>query len=159
MRIKILVMDVDGTLTDGMVYMGSSGELFKAFNVKDGYGIRNILLSNNIVPVIITGRKSKILENRCNELGINEIYQGIDDKITILKNIAQKYNVDFSNIAYIGDDLNDYPCMLAIKEAKGMIGCPADAVKAILEISNFVSSKNGGAGAVRDFIDYLVPNA
>ena len=74
-------MDVDGTLTDGKIYMGSSGELMKAFNIKDGCGIHDIAIPNNITPVIITGRESKIVLNRCKELGITEVYQGISNKV------------------------------------------------------------------------------
>ena len=79
-KIKYLVMDVDGTLTDGKIYMGENGEVMKAFNIKDGYAISYFLPSNGIIPIVITGRKSKIVENRCKELGITEVHQGCIDK-------------------------------------------------------------------------------
>ena len=78
-------MDVDGTLTDGKIYMGANGELMKAFNIKDGYGIHDILPLIGITPVIITGRKSQIVANRCNEIGIHYLYQGVTDKESQIK--------------------------------------------------------------------------
>ena len=154
MAIKILVMDVDGTLTDGKIYMGDNGEVCKAFNIKDGYGIHDILIPAGIIPVIITGRKSKIVENRCSELGITEIHQGVKDKVAKLNDIIGRLNATLSEVAYIGDDLNDMPCMRAVKDAGGYVGCPADAVHEVREFSNFVADACGGDGAVREFIDY-----
>ncbi|MCD7954218.1 MAG: 3-deoxy-D-manno-octulosonate 8-phosphate phosphatase [Lachnospiraceae bacterium] len=150
--IKYLVMDVDGTLTDGKIYMGSSGELCKAFSIKDGCGIHDILNPNHITPVIITGRESDIVLNRCKELGITEIYQGVDNKAEKLKEITS----DLSQVAYIGDDINDLSCMVPIKEAGGKVGCPADAVKNVKEIVDFIAGHKGGDGAVREFIEWLV---
>ena len=150
--IKYLVMDVDGTLTDGKVYIGNEGEILKAFSIKDGCGIHDILIPAGIIPVIITGRKSKILENRCVEIGIKEFYQGISDKTEKLFSITQ----DFSLIAYIGDDINDFSAMKSIKAAGGKVGCPADAVQKVKDIADFVSVKNGGDGAVREFIEWLL---
>lgn len=155
-KISYFVMDVDGTLTDGKIYMGISGEVCKAFDVKDGYGIHNILIPMEICPVVITGRKSKIVEKRCDELGIDQIYQNVINKKIFLDDILKKGNCTYSNIAYIGDDINDLECMKAVKEAGGIIGCPADAVKEIIDIVDFVSTKDGGNGAVREFIDWII---
>lgn len=152
MRIKYFVMDVDGTLTDGKIYMGNDGEVMKAFDIKDGLGIHDILLPAGIKPVIITGRKSRILEKRCKELGITELYQGVRDKVSKLKEAVD----DLSQTAYIGDDINDLGVMQVIKQSGGIIGCPADAVMEVIKVSDFISSKNGGSGAVRTFIDWLV---
>lgn len=149
-------MDVDGTLTDGKIYMGTSGEMLKAFDIKDGYGIHDMLIPYGITPVIITGRSSKILENRCRELSITDLFQGIKDKVYVLKQYLRSNNSPLQEVAYIGDDLNDLPCMKLVKEAGGIIGCPANAVSSVIEISSFVSSKDGGDGAVRDFIEYLI---
>lgn len=156
MDIKILIMDVDGTLTDGKIYMGSNGENFKAFNVKDGYGIRDILIPKGIIPVIITGRKSEIVEYRCRELGIREIYQGVKDKHEIMKKFLKKRNLEFCDAAYIGDDMNDLPCMEIVKKCGGIIGCPQDATTKVIEVSDFVSTHKGGEGAVREFIEWIV---
>lgn len=155
-KIKYLIMDVDGTLTDGKIYMGANGELCKVFNVKDGYGIHNLLIPAGIKPIIITGRESDILEYRCKEIGITELYQGIDDKIKKLEEIIKNTNITYAEIAYIGDDINDLSCMIAIKKAGGIIGCPADAITRVIELADFVSEKNGGDGAVRDFVEWLL---
>ena len=161
-KIKVLVMDVDGTLTDGKIYMGADGEMFKAFNIKDGYGINDILRSKGIVPVIITGRQSKIVENRCKELHIEHLHQGIHDKLGVLRQVLAQLEEEkgsvfgLDNVAYIGDDCNDLVCMKAVKEAGGLVGCPADAVKQVIAAASFISSRNGGDGAVREFIEWFV---
>ena len=155
MDIKLLVMDVDGTLTDGKIYMGDNDEACKAFNIKDGYGIHDILIPAGIIPVIITGRQSKIVLNRCGELGITEIHQGVKDKAEKLKEIVGRLGVELKDVAYIGDDLNDMPCMEAVKEAGGLIGCPADAVRAVREFSDYIATARGGEGAVREFIGFV----
>lgn len=149
--IKYLVMDVDGTLTDGKIYMSAFGEAIKAFNIKDGCGIHDILIPAGIIPVIITGRTSDIVLNRCKELGIEEVFQGVSDKIGKLKEITE----DLKCVAYIGDDINDLSCMIAIKEAGGLVGCPADAVERVREIADYVAINNGGDGAVRAFIEWI----
>ena len=160
--IRLLVMDVDGTLTDGKIYMSENGETFKVFDIKDGYGIKHILREYGIIPVIITARESKILERRCKELDIFDLYQGMSNKLDKLNDVIKKYSkiddvdLSFKNVAYIGDDILDLQCMLPIREAGGVVGCPADAVRPVQEISNFVSSRNGGSGAVREFIDYVL---
>lgn len=151
-NIKYLVMDVDGTLTDGKIYMSDMGELFKAFNVKDGCGIHDIIIEKDIIPVIITGRKSDIVLKRCKELGISEVYQNVKNKMETLLAITK----NFSTIAYIGDDINDLPCMYAVKKAKGIVGCPKDAEEKVLKLADFVAGHNGGDGAVRDFIEWIV---
>lgn len=151
MKIKLLVMDVDGTLTDGKIYMSENGEVMKAFNVKDGYAIAHMLPEMGIIPVIITGRKSKIVENRAKELGITELYQGVGDKLAVLKNVAEKYNASPDEIAYIGDDINDLDCI----EYCGVTACPADAVEEVKRIATYVCKKNGRDGAVREYIDNI----
>ena len=125
--IKYLFMDVDGTLTDGKIYMGNDGEICKAFSIKDGCGIHDLLIPAGIVPVIITGRSSKILENRCREIGISKLYQGINNKIMKIDEVLESAGFSYENAAYIGDDLNDVDCMAQIKQSGGYIGCPADA--------------------------------
>lgn len=159
--IKFLIMDVDGTLTDGSINIGSSGELYKKFNVKDGCGIKEILPKYGIIPVIITARNNKILEKRCEELDIQYLFQGIRNKVEKIKEILnQKSKEDsieytFKNIAYMGDDILDLPCIEMTNSYSGISGCPKDAIDEIKNISAFVSEKNGGDGAVRQFINYI----
>ena len=149
MKIKLLVMDVDGTLTDGKIYMGENGEVMKAFNIKDGYAIAHMLPEMGIIPVIITGRESKIVENRAKELGITELYQGVSNKLEKLKEVAEKYHAAPEEIAYIGDDLNDLECI----EYCGLTACPKDAVDELREKVDYVCMLDGGKGIVREFID------
>ena len=148
-------MDVDGTLTDGKIYMGNDGEVMKAFDVKDGYTIHYQLRSKGIIPVIITGRESQIVINRCKELEIDYLYQGVSDKIAKLKELLQITDYSWKNVAYIGDDFNDVDCMKLIKSHGGLTGCPADAAKQVRVLVDFVSEYNGGCGAVRDFIEFI----
>ena len=159
--VKFLVMDVDGTLTDGKVYMGNDGEVMKAFDIKDGYALHTSLKKCGITPIIITARKSQMVEHRCKELGIKEIHQGVMNKLDCLYDILKRYSsieqqYDLSNVAYIGDDLLDLQCMNPIKEAGGVVGCPSNAVKEVIAISDFVAPHNGGEGAVRDFVEALI---
>lgn len=150
-KIKMLVMDVDGTLTDGKIYVGDNGEVFKAFNVKDGYRLININ-NYNIIPVIITGKKSQILAKRAAELKIEEVHQGIDDKLQVLEEIINRYELTYENVAYIGDDENDIVCMKACY----LKACPADAINEVIDLVDYVCKSNGGNGAVREFIDLIV---
>lgn len=149
-------MDVDGTLTDGKIYMGPGGEVTKAFNIKDGCGIRELLKPAKITPVILTARKSVILENRCKELNISSLYQGVSDKREKLFGLLSENGQNFENVAYIGDDINDLPCMREVKAGGGVVGCPGDAVPEVKKISDFISAFDGGNGAVRDFIEWII---
>ena len=149
--LKLLVMDVDGTLTDGKINVGENGELFKAFDVKDGYAINRILPQCGIAPVIITNRRSKIVEHRASELHIQYLFQGVGDKLAALSDLLDSLHLSFANCAYIGDDINDKECMMKC----ALSACPADAVKEVSEIADYVCTKRGGEGAVREFIEYL----
>lgn len=156
--IKILAMDVDGTLTDGKIYIGNDGEVFKAFNVKDGFAIKNILPQHGIIPVIITARSSPFVEKRCQELNISDLYQECVDKKEKLLETACKYGIfcdergKLPGVAYIGDDLPDLDCM----EISEVTGCPRDAAAEVVRISDFVAAKTGGNGAVREFVDWII---
>lgn len=150
-KIRLLVMDVDGTLTDGCIYMGAEGESMKAFHCHDGAGIRRILPAAGIIPAIITGRTSQIVANRARELRITRIYQGVEDKLPTLKALAEELGILPEEIAYIGDDINDLACMAYC----GIVACPNDAARPIKAIADFVCPHDGGRGAVRDFIDWL----
>ena len=160
-KIKILFMDVDGTLTDGKFYMGVQGEVMKAFYGKDGQGIV-LLPQYGVTPVIITGKKeeeiTKIINNRCIQLNINECDQhyGVQDKVELIKTFEEKYPPE--SFSYIGDDISDKSAMKYIKSKGGIIACPADAEDSIKSLADFICKRPGGGGAVRDFINYLIDN-
>ena len=143
----MLVMDVDGTLTDGKIYMSGTGEIFKAFDIKDGYTIYT-LDKIGIIPVIITGRSSDIVAQRAKELNIMELHQGVGNKLDKLKNILLKYNLSAEEVAYIGDDFNDLDCM----KFCGFTGCPHNAEEDIKPYVDYVCSSDCGEGAVREFV-------
>lgn len=150
-KIRLFAMDVDGTLTDGKIYMGETGEMMKAFDVKDGLGIK-LLMSQNIIPAIITGRRSQIVENRGREIGITEIHQGVREKNTALLALMDKYQLRREETAYIGDDIND---LSAIKEA-GITFAPADCARQLLPFIDIHLSKKAGDCPVREAIDLIL---
>ena len=149
--IKLLIMDVDGTLTDGLLHLSSDGTETKSFSTKDGMGIR-LAQQNNIIPVIITGRESYCVTRRAKELDIYDVHQNIKNKVSKAKEVLEKYHLTFDEVAYIGDDLNDLNTMLLCKER----GVPNDGEEAIKKVATFICPRNGGYGAVRDFINYLI---
>ena len=151
MNIKLLVMDVDGTLTDGRIYISGQGEVMKAFDIKDGYAIKHMLPTMGITPVIITGRESDIVARRAKELDISELHQGVSDKLAVLQAVAEKYSVSPEEIAYIGDDVND---LVSIAYC-GLAACPQDAVEEVKHSVNYVCNHDGGRGAVREFIEFM----
>ena len=144
-------MDVDGTMTDGRLYYSSNGEEMKSFHSKDGYAIKKVLPELGIIPVIVTGRQSAIVMRRASELGITEVYQGIEQKLECVEEILRKYNVNHKETAYIGDDYND----LDLIKICGFTACPKDAVDEVKERADIILRRNGGEGAVSEFIDEI----
>jgi len=148
--IELIVLDVDGCLTDGKIIYSNSGDETKAFNVKDGLAIRSwVDLGHHVA--IITGRKSQLVERRAKELGVIELHQGIKDKETLLKKICEERSISLRNVAAIGDDLNDYKMLNAV----GRSYTPANGSKHLKSIVNRVCTNNGGEGAVREMIEEL----
>ncbi|ARU92514.1 3-deoxy-manno-octulosonate-8-phosphatase KdsC [Tatumella citrea] len=150
-KIKLLICDVDGVMSDGLIYMGNNGEELKAFNVRDGYGIR-CLLTNNVEVAIITGRKAKLLEDRCHTLGISHLYQGQSDKLLAFADLLDKLSLQADEVAYIGDDLIDWPVM----EKVGLSVSVADAHPLIVQRADYVTRIDGGRGAVREICDVIL---
>jgi len=144
-------MDVDGTLTDGKIHIGNNGEMFKSFCVKDGMGIK-LLQKHGIVIALITGRKSVIVENRAKELGISELYQGVDDKLAVINELSKKYAIPLSSMAYAGDDINDIDIMKAV----GHSFCPKDSVAEVIAIADTVLTQPGGNGAIRQAAEIIL---
>ena len=150
-QIKLLALDVDGVLTDGTIYMGSDGEMLKGFNAKDGMGI-SYAIRSGLKVCLITGRKSEIVRRRAAELGITYVLDDVKDKAEALRMLAAVGNVKLSEIAYVGDDLND----LAPMAICGFSCAPADAAEAVLEHCDLELLSDGGKGAVREVIDLLL---
>lgn len=149
--IKLLICDVDGVFSDGLIYMGNQGEEMKTFHTHDGYGVKS-LMNAGIEIAIITGRKSQIVENRMRALGINLIYQGQDDKVKAYKDICSKINVLPESTGYIGDDLIDWPVM----EKVALKVCVADGHPLLARRANYVTHIKGGHGAVREVCDLIL---
>lgn len=149
--IRLLICDVDGVMSDGLIYMGNSGEELKAFNVRDGYGIR-CLLTSDIEVAIITGRRAKLLEDRCQTLGITHLYQGQSDKLLAFRELLDKLSLTPDQVAYIGDDLIDWPVMAQV----GLSVAVCDAHPLLLGRARYVTHIAGGRGAVREVCDLIL---
>ena len=150
-KIKSLIIDVDGTLTDGGIYYDSHGNEMKKFNTKDGTAFV-LARAVGIKLIIITGRASECVRRRMTELHVDVLEQNVRDKTEWVKQYVKQNGIDSSEIGYIGDDLNDTKAM----KFCGFIGCPADACKEVKEIATYISKINGGHGAVRDCIEHLL---
>ena len=150
-KIKLLALDVDGVLTDGSIYIGPAGEVFKGFNAKDGMGI-SCALRSGLQIAVITGRQSPIVERRCEELGITLLQQGVKDKRLALQQMAQKLGLVREEIAYMGDDLNDIPAF----KASGLNLVPADAAIEVMAVADIITKASGGRGAVREAITMIL---
>ena len=150
-KIELVVLDVDGVLTDGRLFYGDEGELFKAFFTVDGLGIK-LAQRVGIHFAIITGRKSKIVAERARELGIESVHQGIHDKAAALDEVLARFDLQPEAACFIGDDIIDWPAMRRV----GMTAAPADAVPDIRERVDYVAERKGGRGAVREVIDLLL---
>ena len=148
--ISLIIIDVDGTLTNGSILYGDNNTEIKSFSAKDGL-ILKVLPKLNIEVIFLTGRNSEAVTRRAAELGA-EAVQGIDDKLTALKSILAERGVTPEQCAYIGDDLNDYAAM----KLCDFKACPADAAVKIREICDYVSPYNGGHGAVRDICEVII---
>ncbi|NOX33919.1 MAG: HAD-IIIA family hydrolase [Deltaproteobacteria bacterium] len=150
-KIKLLLLDVDGVLTDGTITYSDSGEQIKSFNSKDGLGLR-LLMDAGIQVGIITGRKSKALEYRCKNLGILLLFEGIKDKSQVLEKIVLKTGIALMDIAFAGDDLIDLPVMKRV----GVSFCVLDASLDVKKHCDIMINQNGGHGAVREICESIL---
>jgi 3-deoxy-D-manno-octulosonate 8-phosphate phosphatase (KDO 8-P phosphatase) len=149
--VKLLVLDVDGVLTDGRLFYGPKGEALKAFHVRDGHGIKQVAKAG-ITIAIISGRKSDAVARRAMELGIKHVLQGVDDKLAALRKLASRQHLTLEDCACIGDDTPDAP----IINACGLGVAVADAHPDALAAADLVTTRNGGQGAVREVCDWLM---
>ena len=149
--IKLLILDVDGVLTDGCIIYNDNGVETKAFNVKDGLGIK-LLMEAGINLCVTTGRRSSALNKRCKNLGIDHIFDGVSDKLATLDLILEKTGASTTEVAFIGDDLPD----LALMKVVGLSIAVADAHKTVIENADMVTSAKGGNGAVREICEAIL---
>jgi len=150
-QIKLFISDVDGVLTDGAIYKSDSGDEFKKFNVTDGSGVA-VARAVNLKIALISGRYSIATETRAKELRIEDVYNGTLDKIEPYTKLKQKYNLHDIEIAYIGDDIIDLPVMYKV----GVPIAVNNAVDLVKDIALYVTSKDGGNGAFREAIDWIL---
>lgn len=148
---KLMIFDNDGVFTDGGLYYSGKKELIRKFNARDGLGIR-LLQQTDIIPAIVTGKKSNSLTARAKVLGIDYLFQGIKNKLITVEDILKDLNIDFSETIYMGDDINDLP---VLKKADIAI-CLPDSPDELKNISAYVTQKKGGQGAVREAIEYVL---
>lgn len=150
-KIKLVILDVDGTLTDGGIYYDSQGNEIKRFDVKDGLGIK-VGLAAGLKFAILTGRQSLMVKRRAQELGIQYLLEGVQEKAPAIMELSKKTGIFLNEMAYIGDDWNDLQAMMMT----GFKACPSDAAEEIKEIADFVSGNPGGRGAVRECLYKLL---
>ncbi len=150
-KIKLLICDIDGVFSDGSIYLGNEGEELKAFNTKDGYGIK-ALMQRGVEVAVITGRQSAIVEKRMTSLGVKYIYQGMETKAVGLAELTKDLGLTLQEIAFIGDDYPDIPAMQQV----GLAVAVADAHPFVKQIAHYVTSTRGGKGAVRELTDLLI---
>lgn len=153
-KIKLVIMDVDGVLTDGSIIYTSSGEEVKVFFVRDGMGITR-LHAAGIKTAVISSRPSEAVQKRCEELGIQDVYLNIKDKRTAFETLLSQYGLKPEQAAFMGDDLVDLPVM----KMAGLAACPADAVYEVASISHFISQYPGGKGAVRELAEFILTHS
>jgi 3-deoxy-D-manno-octulosonate 8-phosphate phosphatase (KDO 8-P phosphatase) len=150
-RIELLVLDVDGVLTDGRLYFGARGEALKVFHVRDGHGIK-LLLSAGVAVAAISGRRSAALAARMRELGVRHVVQGSSDKVAALERLTAKLDIDPLHCACLCDDTPDLPLMVSV----GLAGAVADAHPVVLSAAHWIAKSKGGRGAARELCDALL---
>jgi len=150
-KIKLLILDVDGVLTDGSIILDNHGNELKFFHVRDGHGIKMLMLSG-VHVALITGRQSKVVEKRADELGIRDVFQKCYDKKIAYDELIRKYSLDDSEIAYVGDDIVDIPILKKV----GFPVVVADAHEEVKAFAHMITTKEGGRGAVREICDLLL---
>lgn len=149
--IKLLVCDVDGVFSDGRIYLGNEGEELKAFHTKDGFGIK-ALIASGVEVAIITGRNSRIVNDRMSALNVKHIIQGQENKLPALQELANELNLVAENIAYIGDDIPDLACIQWVNWGIAV----NDAHPIVLAQANYTTFTKGGFGAVREVCDIIM---
>jgi 3-deoxy-D-manno-octulosonate 8-phosphate phosphatase (KDO 8-P phosphatase) len=149
--VRLLILDVDGVLTDGRIIMDDNGREIKHFDVRDGHGLK-LLMRYGIGVVLLTGRKSAVVEHRARDLGIEEVHQGIWNKVEVSEVILQNRDLRYDQAAFVGDDIVDIPLLRRV----GFSVAVADAAEQVKRIVDFVTQKKGGRGAVREICEIIL---
>ena len=150
-QIKLLVLDCDGVLSDGQIVYDSNGAEAKSFSARDGLGIK-LLAFADIKVAVVNGRKSEMLTRRCQDLGIEILHQKVRNKLSVVTEIIKDLGLSWENVAYMGDDWNDYPVL----EKVALSSCPNNVTEDFKRRLDFVASHNGGDGAIRDLITFIL---
>lgn len=150
-RIRLFLMDVDGTLTDGTILILPDGEELKSFNVRDGMGIL-MARQAGLKTGVISGKTSRVLAKRAERLKLDEVHQGIQDKKQVLEEVMRRHNLTWEEVAFIGDDLGD----LEVMKRVGLAAAVADAHPLVKKSSHYICKNRGGRGAVREFIEFIL---
>ena len=150
-QVRVAAFDVDGVLTDGALYYTDAGEEFKAFNVQDGQGIK-MLQECGVTIAIITSRSSKLVENRARNLGIEHLYQGVENKLDAINTLLKRLNLDLAAASYMGDDVIDLPVLRRC----GFAASVPDAPALVRQHAHYVTHAGGGRGAVREFAEFVM---
>ena len=150
-RIRLLIFDVDGVLTDGSLFLGDDGQEYKAFNSRDGHGIK-MLLSHGMEVAIITGRTSEVVKHRMANLGVSRLYQGQHDKTEAFGELLRDMNLAPDQVAYVGDDVVDLPVMRQV----GLAIAVQDAHPLVKKHAHWQTPSSGGRGAARDVCEMLL---
>jgi 3-deoxy-D-manno-octulosonate 8-phosphate phosphatase (KDO 8-P phosphatase) len=149
--IRLFATDVDGVLTDGGMYYSEAGDELKKFNTRDGMGIK-LLQKAGVITAIVTQERTKLVARRAEKLTIPDLHQGVMDKLSMIREMAERYRLALQQIAYIGDDVNDLEALSAV----GFSAAPADAMPIVKASVHYVCEKKGGEGAVREIADMIL---
>ncbi|MGD8387340.1 MAG: HAD hydrolase family protein [Desulfobacteraceae bacterium] len=149
--IRLLVLDVDGVLTDGRILLDERGEEIKAFHVRDGYGLKRIMAAG-VEVVLITGRSSGAVAQRAKELGIQEVHQGVEEKGALLDALMRERGLEERHVCCMGDDLPDLPLL----DKAGLAVAVADAVMEVRNAAALITKQRGGSGAVREVCEFIL---
>ena len=150
MKYKLIISDIDGVWTDGSFYYSQEGDFLRKFNTRDSYGVVRAELAE-VAVIVISGEESDIVRSRLKKLGIKNFALGVRDKISWLEDFCRKRNLSLSDVAFVGDDMNDF----ALLERVGFFACPADGYHLIREKCDLVLENRGGSGAFREFVEHL----
>lgn len=150
-RIRLFATDVDGVLTDAGMYYSESGDEWKKFNTRDGMGIK-LLQKAGLITAIVTQERTRLVARRAEKLAISELHQGVMDKLSVIRDMAERHGISLRHIAYIGDDVNDLEALKAV----GFSATPADGLPQVQKVVDYVCRLKGGEGAVRELVEMIL---